>query len=153
VETFPECSICLQDKCNWVLGQLPLRRGISDSRYIWKRDEAAELAIIREQLGLGITNKVANCRLSGAPQESIERMKYIQSGGELAAMSSEGKLSPQGLDRVYGPAASVEAAAPCLADCTRIAATARSGHEPDQSFRENSSGQLCGKDLVSILRR
>jgi hypothetical protein len=60
-------------------------------------------------------------------------------------MSSGGKLSPQGLDRVHSPAAGVEAAAPCLADCTRIAAIARSGHEPDQSFRENRSGQLGGK--------
>jgi hypothetical protein len=45
---------------------------------IWKRDEAADLEILREQLGLWITNKVANCRLSEAPQSQLTEWIYTE---------------------------------------------------------------------------
>lgn len=84
---------------------------------------------------------------------SIERRKGYTHWRRAQTRCHMGRApSPQGLDRVFCPAASSRGgSAPCRADCTRIAATAVAATNVISHFGRR--GQVSLKDdLVSILR-
>lgn len=145
----------LADKMQDDAGAVALEKCNIDLTYIWMLDEAADIAKASDSNtgGTGIIGQDKRAASLLAPPP-IDRMKYIQVGGELVAMSyREGSFLRRAWTGSIAPPRGRGGSAPCLAGCTRIAAAySGSGQEPISHFGRRCQVSLRN-DLVSILRR